>query len=165
MPGGHKETRARAWTLTGRLLLPRARRARRGMTLIEVLIASSILVFGMVGVISIIAAGSRSHKRAVDETIATQVGASVMAELRGLFARGYQPPPLPVTKAREHDDYPGYRYAVILTDIKPRLAKLDSPLIGREFYVEVHVLWGPKDEPKVVIFRTVMFLRPRGLSR
>src|SRR3990172_3539485 len=82
------------------------RRCQRGMTLVEVLVAGAILVFGMVGVLAVLGAASRSHKRAIDETLATFVATSVLSEMRAKFAVGV---PLKTTQQEEHPDYPGYR--------------------------------------------------------
>ncbi|MCA8944796.1 MAG: prepilin-type N-terminal cleavage/methylation domain-containing protein, partial [Planctomycetes bacterium] len=44
--------------------------SRRGFTLIEILMAFSILLLGIVGVYAIFAVGLVNHKRAVDNTTA-----------------------------------------------------------------------------------------------
>ena len=137
----------------------RGSRGNSGMTLIEVLIASAILVFGMVGILALFNAAARTHKRAVDETTATQVAMSVMSELRGDFAHSRVPPSTDKSVPAESNDYPGYKYHVRIVDPEPKRTVKDTALMGKEYYVEVKVLWSDRGEDKSVLFQTVMFLR------
>lgn len=137
------------------------RRPGRGMTLVEVLIASAILVFGMAGVLSILAAAQRTHQRARDETLATLVGTSVLAELRSEFARGRVPREIGDRSAEEWPDETRFRYAVKLVNQTRRKPPpgLNFP-VGEEYYVEVKVFWSDARDEKLAVFRSVMFLRP-----
>lgn len=135
-------------------------RCARGMTLIEVLIASAILAFGMAGVLAALSTAFRSHKRALDETNAALVGASVMADLRGIFASGLVPYAIAENAAKPHADFPDYRYAVKLADLSAKRGIKGGPKLGQEFYVEVRVYWTDRgDAGKSSTFQTVMFLR------
>ncbi|MCW8130943.1 MAG: prepilin-type N-terminal cleavage/methylation domain-containing protein [Planctomycetota bacterium] len=139
----------------------RFRSARaRGMTLMEVMIATAILVFGLVAIFGALQAGLNTHKRARDETNAAFVGASVMAELRTIFSQGAEPTPIPETAPRQSSDYPDYYYAVTFKDITPSRGVRGGPALGREFFVEVKVTWREKsDDRKWIAFNTVMFKR------
>lgn len=135
-------------------------RRARGMTLMEVLIATGILVFGLVSVMAALQTGLRTHTRARHETNAALVGASVMAELRSIFARGEKPHGISEVTPQESLDYPGYKFAVSLKDITPSRGVRGGPDLGREFFVEVKVTWGDHpEERKWIVFNTVMFLR------
>ncbi len=146
-------------------------RSQSGMTLIEVLIASAILVFGMVGIIAMFTAAARTHKRAVDETEASMVGSSVLAELRGLFSKGVIPNPTKVPPKKKdfdlddfpaHKDFPRYHYAVRIKDLNPTRKLKDKAVFGKEYYVEVEVFWSSRGDNKSVKFQTVMFQRGAG---
>ena len=145
---------------------PTLSRCPRGMTLLEVLIASAILVFGMVGILAMFNAAARTHSRAIRETNASMVGTSVMAELRGLFARGIVPDEIKPTKKnwkltdlREHQDYPGYYYMTRIEDLNPKRSRRDKAVFGKDYFVEVHVYWDDRGDNKSVAFQTVMFMR------
>lgn len=55
--------------------------ARRGFTLIEILMALSILLLGVVGVYAIFAVGLVNHKRAVDNTTAAVLAGSIFDDI------------------------------------------------------------------------------------
>ncbi|MBI3828543.1 MAG: hypothetical protein HY291_03450 [Planctomycetes bacterium] len=132
----------------------------RGMTLMEVLIATGILVFGLVSVMAALQTGLRTHARALHENNAALVGASVMAELRSIFARGTQPHGISELTPQESADFPGYKFAVAIKDISGAHGVRGGPDLGREFFVEVKVTWGDHpEERKWIVFNTVMFLR------
>jgi type II secretory pathway pseudopilin PulG len=142
---------------------------RRGMTLLEVLIATAILVFGVVAVLGVIMSAQRTHQRAIDETIAVQVAQSLIAEWRSLMDKGGGPdgglpastdPKTPFENLKGHQDYPDYHYAVKYTEIgAPGKAKSGKAPLGREYVVEVHVFWKRQGGPRSVVFRTIMLLR------
>ena len=127
------------------------RRLPPGMTLMEVLIATGILVFGMVGIIAVFNTAIQSHIRAIDETTAGMVAGTVMADLRGLFARGIEPPAKPPKKDKRgnpafeelaaYESDPQYRYAVSIVDLNPKRSLKDQAVFGKEYYVEVTVFW------------------------
>ena len=55
--------------------------SRRGFTLIEILMAFSILLLGIVGVYAIFAVGLVNHKRAVDNTTAAVLAGSIFDDI------------------------------------------------------------------------------------
>ena len=129
-----------------------------GMTLMEVLVASAILVFGMMGIIAVFNTAARIHKRAVDETTAVQVGASVMAELRGSFARGVLPSATPREAPTEHPDYPGYKYVVRIIDLNPKAKPATRLALGKEYMVEIKIQWSDRGDEQSTVFHTIMLL-------
>jgi len=135
------------------------------MTLLEVLIATAILVFGVVAVIGVIMSAQRTHQRAIDETVAVQVAQSILAEWRLLMDKAANlpvsaDPKTPFDELKRHADYPDYRYAVKYTEISPPDKKKGGDLpLGREFMVEVHVFWMRQGGPRSVVFHTVMLQR------
>jgi len=137
-----------------------------GMTLLEVLIATAILVFGVVAILGVIMSAQRTHRRAIDETVAVQVAQSVMAEWRMVMDKGADLPQSVDPKKMDfedmsmHADYPEYRYAVKYTEVSPpgKLKSGEMPL-GREYVVEVHVFWMRQGGPRSVVFHTVMLCR------
>jgi prepilin-type N-terminal cleavage/methylation domain-containing protein len=58
-----------------------ARTSRQGFTLIEILMALTILLAGVVGIYAVFAVGLVSHKRAVDNVIAANLAASVFEDI------------------------------------------------------------------------------------
>ena len=138
-------------------------RAGRGMTLIEVMIATGILVFGMVAILAIILTAQRSHQRAVNETNAVLVANSVLSELRAAMDKGRLPeaysPDKPFEQLPQHRDYPDYRYAVSLKSLEAQRRNPKVPPLGEEYCVEVRVFWAQRGEAQSATFQTVMFLR------
>jgi type II secretory pathway pseudopilin PulG len=138
-------------------------RAARGMTLIEVMIATGILVFGMVAILAIILTAQRSHQRAVHETNAVLVANSVLSELRAMMDKGNlpetYPPDKPFEQLPQHRDYPDYRYAVSLKKLEAQRRNPNAPLLGDEYYVEVTVFWAQRGEAQSATFQTAMFLQ------
>jgi hypothetical protein len=111
------------------------------MTLIEILAASAILVFGIIAILSLLSAGTGLHRRAVDETVAVQIGESVLANFRMLMEYGQEPRVAKQDTPRRHPDYFGYHYAVRLQELGAPTRK-DKERQGREFLVEVLVIRG-----------------------
>jgi type II secretory pathway pseudopilin PulG len=133
------------------------------MTLVEVLVATGILVFGMAALMAVIATAQRTHRRAVSETVAVQVAQSVLARWRGAMAKGQLPDPTPPNTPFENlppdRDYPGYRCAVQIQKIEPRRTGKSAEPLGEEYYVEVKVSWAMGGDEHSAVFRTVMLLR------
>jgi len=136
------------------------------MTLLEVLIATAILVFGVVAVLGVVMSAQRTHQRAIDETVAVQVAQSILAEWRMLMDKGAGLPqstdPKKVTfeQMNSHADYLDYRYVVKYDQVKkPKKLKGGEPPLGIEYTVEVHVFWMRQGGPRSVVFRTVMLYR------
>jgi prepilin-type N-terminal cleavage/methylation domain-containing protein len=65
------------------------RNSKRGFTLIEILMALSILLLGVVGVYAIFAVGLINHKRAVDNTSAAILAGSVFDDISANYGVYY----------------------------------------------------------------------------
>lgn len=64
------------------------RSSRHAFTVLEVLVSLVILSVGFAGVLTLIAAGATSHRATVNYTKATQLGASVIADVETRFVPG-----------------------------------------------------------------------------
>jgi type II secretory pathway pseudopilin PulG len=144
-------------------------RAPRGMTLVEVMIATGILVFGMVAILAIILTAQRSHQRAVHETNAVQVANSVLAEWRVALNQGQTlqvcAPDRPFDQLLTLSDYPDYRYAVTAKKLEAQRYNAKAPPLGEEYFVEVTVFWSQRGEAQSALFQTVMFARVKPGTR
>jgi Tfp pilus assembly protein PilV len=138
-------------------------RGGRGMTLVEVMMATAVLVFGMVAILAIILTAQRAHQRAVNETNAVLVANSVLSEWRASMDRGNPPTPTPPNSTYAqlpiHKDYPDYRYAVSAKEINAQRRPANAPALGQEYLVEVTVYWAQRGEQRSMSFQTVMFQR------
>jgi type II secretory pathway pseudopilin PulG len=132
------------------------RRAPRGMTLIEVMISFAILITGLVSVFAILNAGFRTHKRAINETDASILADSILADMRSEFSRGHIP---------RHDnknfsesvDYPGYYYCRTVLPIDPSRKGSDPRAGDREYFVHVDIRWSEQGDDKSIGVDTIMF--------
>lgn len=64
-------------------------KSSHGFTLMEILMAFTILVSGIVGVYALFSVGVVSHKRAVDNTIAATLAGSVFDDIAANYAEYY----------------------------------------------------------------------------
>jgi prepilin-type N-terminal cleavage/methylation domain-containing protein len=103
--------------------------ARRGFTLVEVLIAVGVFTVAFGGVFAVLAAGAESRRRAEDGTEASLIATSLVAEARARFR---EPGPLPTVSGRPWPTNP--RYAFSLDYIQ-----LDKA--GDEVFMRVRVRW------------------------
>ncbi len=127
-------------------------RARRGFTLIEVLVALGILALGIGGVMAIFVAASATHRRALDETTAAIIAETVIAEQRAAFNRSHSDDPVPL----DHAPVPGYE--LYRVSVRP-VALARDPLLGRtvHMYLEVEVHYNSQGRPRSETYRTVLF--------
>ena len=139
------------------LTLPGSRRGPRGMTLVEVMMAFAILITGLVGIFAILHAGLRSHKRAVNETEASILAASLMSELRADFSRARRPPSDSATTWHQSADYPEYKYRTVIVPLEQARAGIDARAADREYFVRVEVRWAERGDNKSVSFDTIMY--------
>lgn len=127
------------------------------MTLVEVLMAFAILVVGMIVIFAILNAGFRAHKRAINETEASLVAASVTSELRAEFFRGRTPRSDPPDAWHESSDYPRYKYRKVIVPLETARRGLDEAAADREFFVRVLVRWSELGENKSISVDTIMY--------
>ena len=141
--------------IQGSSIASRHRRAR-GMTLVEVMISFAILIAGLVGIIAMLNAGYRSHRRAIAETESSLVGDSVISDLRAEYSRGGTPPGDGAGIFQAHPDYPGYSFNRQIVPLEKRKGS-DSRDYNREFFIRVEVRWAEQGDNKSVSFDTIMF--------
>ena len=137
------------------MIVPRAT-ARRGMTLIEVMLAFAILTVGLVSIFAIINSGMKSHQRAIQETQATMALSSILADMRAEFAHGKQPYNRP--EFVPCDDYPNFRYKTTILALEPRRNGVTQAAAAREFFVRVEVRWAERGDDKSLATQTIMWL-------
>ncbi|MCC6464558.1 MAG: prepilin-type N-terminal cleavage/methylation domain-containing protein [Planctomycetes bacterium] len=148
-------------------------RRNRGFTLLEIMIAFSILLAGVVGVYAVFAAGLVAHKRAVDNTTAAVLAGSLFDDIAANYDVWYYD--------RDHDGTPdlgedgnnngtpdwfeldsggrprypvpqrgGYRYTV-------RYERSD--VVPQELFVTAQVYWRQENAEKSATFRRSIFLK------
>ena len=103
--------------------------ARRGFTLIEILIALAILVIGMVGVMAVFAAAVDLHKRGVDQTSAALVAETILEVNQALALEGKTSDELSTREGgryvfKRSTSYPAYECKIICTDLSEREYKM-----------------------------------------
>lgn len=141
---------------------PRAGRGRgwgrpHGMTLVELMMAFAILVTGLTAIFGLLLAGTRSHRRALKETEATQCAATVLAELRSGFARGQTFSSDNPNNWQVSADFPSCAYLRTIVPLDPRSAGQANTLALREFFVRVKVRWSEKGENQAIELNTIMY--------
>lgn len=148
-------------------------RARRGFTLIEILMALSILLLGVVGVYAIFAVGLVNHKRAVDNTTAAVMAGSIFDDIAANYDTYYfdrnrngRPDLSEDLNANGVDDwfepdgtgrfrYPiprrrGYRYEI-------RYERgIDVP---QELFVTVKIFWEAQGSERAESFHRTVFIK------
>lgn len=127
-------------------------RARRGFTLVEVMVALGVLAVGIGGVLAMFAAAASTHRRALNETITAIIADSVLAEQRARFNRNRWSEPMPLAK-EPAAGYDLYSYSVHPTT----LAR--EPETGRtvHLYLEIEVHYQRRGRGRSKVFRTVLF--------
>ena len=136
-------------------------RPARGMTLIEVMMAFAILVTGLVSVFALLSAGMRTHKRAINETEAGLLAASLLDETRADFFNGKDVSTDVKDNFTESKDSPGYQYNRKIVSLEPARTGAIYDSANREFYVRVEVRWSEQGENKSVAVDTIMFCNRR----
>jgi prepilin-type N-terminal cleavage/methylation domain-containing protein len=154
-----------------------ARARRRGFTLLEIMMAFTILLLGCVGVYAVFSVGLVAHKRAVDNTTAANLAGSVFDDI----ASSYGTPGSPWTDNNRNgvpdraeldadnngiDDWfepppgerprypipfvPGYWYRV-------EYARSDE--LDQELFVTVRVYWRSSEESRSATFQRSVFIK------
>lgn len=145
----------------------------RGFTLMEILMAFTILISGIVGIYALFSVGVVSHKRAVDNTIAANIAGSVFDDIAANYEIYYYDrdhngkPDLGEDKNAngkfdwfERSDgnlrYPipyrrGYEYEIEY-ETNPSMAP-------QELFVTVHVYWRASGRKRSETFRRAIYIR------
>ena len=116
----------------------------RGFTLIELMIAIGILTAGMLGILGVLTAASRSQRAAMDDCISATVAETVVADIRRACAFGEGPDD--VSDARCEFD-PRYSYSV------------ETMLLDKhagEYFVVVKVNWLRRGHERAREFPTIV---------
>lgn len=69
--------------------MPDARRRRSGFTLVEIMMAMTIMLVGVVGILAVFSVGLVNHKRAVDYTVAANLAASLFDDIAANYDAWY----------------------------------------------------------------------------
>lgn len=149
------------------------RRSRRGFTLLEILMAFTVLLLGVVGVYAVFSVGLVSHKRAVDNTTAATLAGSLFDDISANYDVWYYdrnrngiPDRAEDRNNDGVDDWfevqaggrlrdpipfmPGYTY---------RVRYERSPHIDQELFVTVQVFWRQQGDAKAATFQRSIFLK------
>ncbi|MBZ0136422.1 MAG: prepilin-type N-terminal cleavage/methylation domain-containing protein [Planctomycetes bacterium] len=149
------------------------RSTKHGFTLIEILMAMSILLLGIVGVYAIFAVGLVNHKRAVDNTTASVLAGSVFDDIAANYSMYYYDrnfngrPDLsedgnsngvpdwfePTQSGQLRYPIPfrrGYRY-----DIRYER----SHEVPQELFVSISIYWRAEDSERVETFQRSIFIK------
>ena len=125
----------------GNLFTRISRAARRGFSLIEILIAMAVLVIGMVGVIAGMTSATDLHKRGIDQTSAAMLAATILELKQAEAVEGLTAEELSTFEGGKYvfkrsETYPAYECKIICTDLGEREVKMivevrTRPLAGR----------------------------------
>ncbi len=148
-------------------------RHQRGFTLLEILMAFSILLLGVVGVYSVFSVGLVAHKRAIDNTTAANLAGSLYDDIAANYDMWYYdrnhngiPDLAEDRNGNGTDDWfevqaggrarypiplvPGYTYKI-------RYERGDT--VDTEIFVTVQVFWRQQGEGKAATFQRSVFLK------
>lgn len=124
--------------------------SRKGFTLVEILVALAILAIGATSAMSLLAAATAMHKKAVDQVNSAFIAETVVSEIesRMLTATGAVTP----YGNGSVDGFPDYFYEFQLSPVD------NSPY---EYFVNVRVSWKEKGVTKIQDFQTILLRRIR----
>ena len=121
---------------------------RHGFTLLEVLISIMILALGIIAVMPLFAVGTRSHKRAIDQTHTSLIAPRIAARIQENLTRNN---PEDIKDGRFVEYGTSYRYDATYTPIDT-----SGPLSDVAFLLEVKVKWNVSGEEHLENFETVV---------
>ncbi|GIW71024.1 MAG: hypothetical protein KatS3mg102_0566 [Planctomycetota bacterium] len=139
-----------------------------GLTLIEVLVALSILAFGMTAVLGLLAAASAVHRAATDRTDMALLADLAFARARAALTYGLRVAELPryagpaaggrpvhaLAEGVREPAYPDLSYDLLLTPIDA-----EDPAAADVFHVEARVRRLERGRERLTTFHTVMVRR------
>jgi len=150
-----------------------ARRKNRGFTLLEILMAFSILLLGVVGVYAVFSVGLVAHKRAVDNTNAGNLAGSLFDEIAANYDVWYYdrnkngiPDLAEDRNSNNVDDWfevqgtGRLRYPIpTLSGYTYKIRYERSPTIDQELFVTIQVFWRQQGDAKAATFQRSVFLK------
>ena len=129
---------------------------RRGFSLLEVLVALSILTLGITSVIGLFTAATAAHRRAIHRSHASALAEWALADIESALELGTEPekiiesPPVDVMKR----DWPGYSVEVAMLPIAGETG-------GDEILVEVSIVWQSRGDSSQLDFQQIVVRRSR----
>ena len=126
------------------------KRARRGFTLLEVIISLAILVLGLSAVLPLFAVGTTSHKRGIDQTMVSLIAPHITARLQ---ERLYEIKPQPLMDQEYADVGRTYKYDATFAPLDP------SEVAPMAFIVKVTVRWSENALHHSESFSTILLRR------
>ena len=127
--------------MTGRTVIIR----ESGFTLLEIIVALSIMLIGIASVFALFAAATALHKRSVDQTNAALIAGMVFSDLDSKITTGIDIAKLQKTGASLLE-FPNYTYDLHLTPIDEN---------GEELYIDLTVRWKTKGKIREQTFSTI----------
>ncbi len=137
-----------------------AARARRGLTLVEVLVSMGILLIGMTAILGLLSFGAGMSRTAVLRTAGASVVEAVVADLEGtLFpVEEGDNGELVLGEPREIQDQPvpGHAGVVYGAVARPDPDELDRPGGPLEYRVDVEIRWKSRGRQRTKRFTTLL---------
>ncbi len=140
--------------------------ARRGLSLVEILVSLSIFAVGVTAVIGLMTVATTTHKRAVNRVSAAWMAESLFDEMAARLTPAFNIADLPpgegpsyaVATGVEREGFEGYFADVFLTPIEhPDDAALGLP--PGEFLCEIRIHWRIRGQANSELFRTILVRR------
>ncbi|HTL53168.1 MAG TPA: prepilin-type N-terminal cleavage/methylation domain-containing protein [Planctomycetota bacterium] len=136
------------------------RATRRGLTLVEILIAMAILLIGATMLLIALTAGLNMQQEAMDDDQTVQAVGDVMGMVDQLAAEGRLPPST-WEYPQDFKNNPRYAWRVnaeALPDIEPQPTHNSGELIYWPFLVEVQIIRKNRGDPIPVTYHTVVLV-------
>lgn len=151
--------------------------SKSGFTLVEIMLALSIMLLGLVGVYAVFAVGLVSHKRAVDNTSAAVIAGSVFDDIAANYGVYYYDddgdgrPDLGEDRNNngiddwfERDSAGRLRHPIPYRNGYAYEIRYErSPVVPHELFVSVHVYWQQQGRERGETFYRTVFIK--GLPR
>ena len=149
------------------------RRNNRGFTLLEILMSFTILLLGVVGVYAVFSVGLVAHKRAVDNTNASNLAGSLFDDIAAnydvwYYDRNFNGVP-DLAEDRNNNQVDDWfevqgngrlRYPIpTLNGYTYKVKYERSDIVDQELFVTVQVFWRQQGDAKAATFQRSIFLK------